>query len=320
MTTVNADVREVGLSALNARQEDYHTREEWLLGRRLSVGASETPTLFGVGYANQSPISIYESKLSNSMPEALDAKLAKRLRIGKQMEPVLRDIFYDETGMVVFDAGEFAIYRHPDYPFLSASLDGLCYNPELDSWCVVELKNVHHFNRDEWDDEENPPLKYAVQVQQQLAVTGLPCGYLLGLIGGQEPIVMTIQRNDVFIEESLIPTAQRFWQCVESRTLPDVDASEATKKALQRLFPEGGEEILLPEDALIWDTELQAIKSDLKTMTERKDLLENKLKACLGTASIGLIPAGGSYTYKTQNRKGFIVEPTTFRALRRSSK
>lgn len=291
------------------RQEVYESREEWLLARRSGIGASETPTLFGVGYANQSPLSVYESKMSDLPPPPVDARLAKRLRIGKQMEPVLREIFRDEKGMEVVDAGEFAVWRHPIYPFITASLDGLCVDSNGE-WCVVELKNVHHFNKADWEAEE-PPLKYAVQVQQQLAVTGCDRGFLLGLVGGQDPVVVEIARNDAFIDGALIPMCQGFWDCVERGVLPDVDGSEATKDALKRLYPKDeGEEILLPDEFNAMAEDLESLKETIKKSEERKTFIENKIKAVMGTATYAMLSTGGGFTWKTQKPKdGYWVKP-----------
>ncbi len=246
--------------------------------------------------------------------------MARRLRIGKQMEPVLRQIFKDETGMAVLDPGEFTIWRHPIHEFMYCTLDGNCWSHDFNGWGIVELKNVSNFNRAEWMDDDNPPLKYAVQCQHQMAVTGFPVAYLLGLVGGNEPVVKVIERNDRFIESTLIPKIAEFWDCVIEERLPEIDSSEATSKALGRLFSKvDEEEAKLPVEATDWDLELQTLKAELKAKEERKQLLENLLKASIGRAAVGVLSSGARYTYRSQTKKGGYVKSSTFRVLRRES-
>lgn len=314
--TVEVTKREMGLARLRSLGDDFLSREEWRLARRSGVGASDSAALFGCGYADQSIVTVYESKIVEAIEE-FDQVTEKRLRIGKRMEPALRQIFEDETDMPVVDPGEFTIFRHPKHPYMTATLDGLCWNPEIDEWCVVELKNVNQFAKAEWTGED-PPLKYMVQVQHQLAVTGLEYGYLLGLIGGQDPIVKEIKRDDNFIENVLIPTIREFWMHVEHRIIPTVDCSEATKRALARMFATTvDDELLLPEECEAWDSELTEVKEQLKTLKDQETLLENRFRAILGECTVGILPRGGKYTWKTQNRKGYWVDPSTTRVLRR---
>lgn len=305
-------------SEIGGRRLECVSRDEWLMLRKLGVGASESAALFGCGYSNQSPVSIYQDKIYGKLRE-IEPAMQRRLRIGKQMEPVLRQIFEDETGMPVIDAGEHTMWQHPVHDFMFSTLDGLCFNTETDQWCVAELKNVHHFNGNEWDD--GPPLKYAVQVQHQLACTGLQTGYLLGLIGGQEPIVKEIQRNDEFIENALIPKVIEFWQCVEEQRLPIIDASEATKRALSALYPEDrGEEILLPDEFDALDEELSGVKEEIKSKEARKDAIENQIRAAIGDASHGILRSGARYSWRVHERKAYSVAASSSRVLRRHAK
>lgn len=292
---------------------EYSDRPSWLDGRRSVIGASDTAGIFGVGYHDQSPATIWDSKLN---PQADDRKDDRRLTIGKLMEPALRAIFADETGLPCEPAGEFTIYAHPDLAWLGATLDGLTVHDEYGP-CPVELKNVSNFNAREWEDD--PPLKFAVQVQHQLAVTGASHGFLLGLIGGNEPVVKVIERNERFID-AMLGRLTEFWGYVERKELPPVDASLATAGILSRLWPQdSGATIFLPAEAAEWDRELCEAKEDLKTAEARKVAAENKIKAAMGEASFAELPgSAGSYSWKTQNRKGFVVEPTSFRVLRRA--
>lgn len=125
-----------------------------------------------------------------------------------------------------------------------------------------------------------------------------------------------IQRDDAFIEAAL-PHLEAFWQHVESRTPPPVDASPATAKILQKLHPEdSGETIDLPAEADRWHAELVEVKEKLKVLGELKTLNENRLKAAIGDGTFGQLPSGIRYSFKTQTRAAHEVKASTFRVLR----
>lgn len=287
-------------------------REDWLAARRYMIGASESAALFGVGYAGQSPVSVWNAKVEGEE----DLGEEKRLKIGKLIEPSLRAIFADETGLPCESPGEFAIYKHPQLTVMGATLDALTEDEH--GVCPVELKNVSHFNRDEWLDE--PPLKYQVQVQHQLAVTGAKRGYLMGFIGGNDPIIKVIKRNDRFIESTLMPKIEEFWGFVTRREPPPVDGSIATAKLLARMYPEDdGLTVILPPDAVEWDRQLQEAKDEIKRLEDIKTLNENRIKDALKSGTVGMLPNGDCYTWKIQTNKYAAREAyeTAFRVLRR---
>jgi putative phage-type endonuclease len=294
--------------------EVFNSRLAWLEARRLRIQASDTAAIFGVGYADQSPVTIWESKVNPVADD--DRGEARYLKIGKLMEPALRAIFSDETGMPCVPTGEFTIYTHPYISWLGATLDAATLHDEY-GLCPVELKNVSNFNRDEWQDDEHPPLKFAVQVQHQLAVTGATHGFLLGLVGGNQPVVKVIERDERFID-AMLKRLEEFWGYVQRNELPPVDESIATSRALARIFrkPEDSE-VVLPDDAILWSGELEQAKETIKKAEAVKTAAENKLKAAIGNATYGVIPGGFSYSWKEQTRKEHVVAESTFRVLRK---
>jgi len=288
--------------------ERYRTREEWLAARRTFIGASESAALFGCGYASQSPITVYESKVNGTADESE----RQALRIGQMMEPALRRLFSEVTGLSCVKAGRYVVRRHPLHPWIGATLDAMTEDPEP---VPVELKNVGHFNKRDWDDE--PPLKFAIQLQHQLAVTGASHGYLFALIGGNEPVVKRMDRNERFIE-AMIARLNAFWGLVQMRVLPEVDSSEATTKALVRLFDEEeGSETFLPDEAVEWTETIENARQQIKSLESIKDAAENKLRASIAEYSYGILPDGSRWQWKTQARRGCEVKPSSTRILRK---
>ena len=58
------------------------------------------------------------------------------------------------------------------------------------------------------------------------------------------------------------------------------------------------------------------MKAERKKLDERIDLAENVVKAALGTAELGVLPDGRSFSWKTQSRKECVIKASTFRVLR----
>lgn len=299
-------------ATLNCIVEEHANREEWLKARMSGIGASDTAGILGEGYEDQSPVTVWDSKINE--PREIDPVKLKRFKVAKLLEPAMRSIFADETGWPCESAGEFTIYRNPQNPWLFATLDGMTEHPDHGP-CVVELKDVGFHNRKEWENDE-PPLKYMIQVQHQLAATGLEHAFIQGLIG-RVPVIKHVQRNERFIDAMMGKLAE-FWDYVERGELPPIDASVATGRILAKLWPEdSGATVVLPAAAAEWDAALTKAKEDIKEAEARKLAAENLIKAAIGDASYGDLPGGGSYSWKQQSRKETVVKASTFRVLRR---
>lgn len=308
---MNATTLDHPMSTLPALAVECAGREEWLEVRRSLIGASDTAGIFGVGYEDQSALTVWDEKV-NARPD--EKAGLKRLRIGKLMEPALRAIASEEIGLLVDTHGEFTVLRHAEKPWLGATLDGFCIHPEL-GFTPVELKNVSNFAKRDWEDEDLP-LKFAVQCQQQIAVTGARQAFLFGLIGGSDPVVKLVPRNQRFID-AMIARLEEFWGYVERREMPPVDESLATARLLTRLFPEDdGSTIMLPAEATEWAKELADAKSAIKEAEAKKVAAENKIKAAINDNSFGLLSGGGGFSWKTQSRAEHVVKASTFRVLR----
>jgi putative phage-type endonuclease len=300
--------------ALDCRVEEYGTREEWLQARRSVIGASDTAGVMYEGYFDQTPVTVWESKLRE--PPEVSASKRKRFNVAKRLEPGMRSIFQDETGNRCWSLGDFTLCRHKELDWLGASLDGLTEHPEL-GMAVVELKDVGVHNRKEWEAAE-PPLKFTIQINHQMAVTGLKHGFLLGLIG-REPVIKHVPRNERFVE-AMLKHLETFWGFVQRRELPPIDASLATAQVLARLWPrDSGATVTLPAEAAQWDADLTKAKADKKDAEAREVAAANLLKAAIGEATYGDLPGGGRYSWKEQTTQHKAREAfeSSFRVLRR---
>jgi len=289
-------------------------RTSFLESRRKFIGASDSPAILGCGYADQSPITVWESKVYGVYSQ----EETDRMAIGAMMEDSLRQIFSWKTKLQCVPCFKSRI--HKTIPWLGCSPDGLAFSEPGDFLGPVELKNPSYFERADWADEDHPPLKFQIQVQHQLAVMDCEYGYLFGLIGGNEPVVRKIKRDDRFIE-ALIERLAEFWGYVQRRELPPVDPSEATSRALSRIFPvDDGETVQLPDEADEWAAILDKAKAVKASAENSIDGASNSIKALIGNATCGITPSGIKYTWKRQERKAREVKASSYRVLRKVSK
>jgi putative phage-type endonuclease len=292
--------------------EEHGTEAEWLAVRRSAIGASEAPMLLGVS-PFKGPMELFAEKLEVLERDAeTDA-----MRWGKILEGPLAEHYAAETGRRLHDPGRYTLRRSRAVPFMVATLDReIVLAGDQPVPAPLEIKTTAGYRFEDWDDE--PPVHVLVQVQHQLAVTGWAWASVAVLLGGRTFRWYDVARHDAFIAK-LCEAELEFFAHLRTRTMPRVDGSAGTKAALRALYPKeiSGLVVNLPGEASDWDTQrLEAIAA-LKVAEAAKDQAENKLRAALGEAEVGVLPNGVTYSYKASERKGYVVQPTIVRTLRR---
>lgn len=307
--------------------EAYDTQEAWLASRDSVIGASETASIFGVGYADEDPLTVWGRKrgLIESKPDT------EAIECGRVLQPAIIELFrrrylraFPDSG-ARFDhepLGEFTLCRSLKHEWIGASLDD--YFVDRDGVAIVEAKNVGTYLAHDWDNED-AALKFVVQAQQQMFVTGAERNFVVGLIGGNKLVWKETRRNDKFID-AMIPRLAEFQEMVDEGIEPPATATEASKKALQKLHPlDNGQTIVLPLEAYDWHRKLAAAKADAKDAAARELEFGNKLRQAIGDASYGQLPDGSRYSYRHQDKTiytcdncGHSKRSAAFRVLRKT--
>ena len=83
---------------------EHATEADWLADRQSGIGASESASVFGCGYAGTSPMTVWASKVKGYRTEFSPDQL-RRMNRGKKLEPIIADEFAEETGLEVIDPG-----------------------------------------------------------------------------------------------------------------------------------------------------------------------------------------------------------------------
>jgi predicted phage-related endonuclease len=216
------------------------------------------------------------------------------MAFGNLMEPVVADMFADQTGMLVME--DTNIYSHPEHPHMLANLDRLISTDgsgEPDA--VLEIKT----SRMQWD---HVPAYYVSQIQHYMAVTGLQMAYCAALFGGEEYQCFEVPRDERYIEQ-LIEAEAEFWQSVTEHREPPIDGSKSTHDFLRKAHdPEQGKSVELDTELaemLAW----RAAAKDLVTQYEAEVReAESRIMNALQDAEAGTIEGKTVVTWKSQSR------------------
>lgn len=285
--------------------------DKWLEDRRHSIGASEVPTVLGLNPFD-TPLQLALRKRG----EITEKEETEAMRMGHKLEPVVAELYCEETGRIVTNPGDYEIWRHPDHAFLHATLDRIARKAAEPNSIggVLQLKTVGAHMAHYWDDAV--PLGVQCQVQAEMAVADRAWGSVAALIGGQRFVWKDIERNESFITY-MVAKVDLFWVMIQKGDLPEAGAAD--NKALQLLYPQHdpGKTIDLPTEALMLTGERLRAIDELKSAEQRKNAAEARLKQLMGDAEYGILGDGSRYSWKTSERKGYTVKATTTRTLRR---
>ena len=257
---------------------------EWLERRRSGIGSSDAPVIAG---ERGSVIELWAQKAGLVEPDEPDEQTARLFEWGHRLEPVIADWYSDKTGRKLRRVNR--LLQHPSVPWALASLDREAIGEKR----IVEIKTT----RWGWTRGEDIPGDIQTQVQHQLWVTGYDVADVAVLVGGSEPRIIEVPRDDAFIDDLTFLEAE-FWGWVESKTRPPVDGSENARKVLSRLHP-ANDGTLIPA-TLEMDSvaiQLRDARQLAKAAQDRVDALENAIRALIGDAD-GIVGDWGKVTWK----------------------
>lgn len=287
-------------------------RTAWLAERQTAIGASEVPSVFGVGF--ETPFQLWARKTGRLPPN----DETEAMEIGTLLQSPICELVRRRTTFRVVEAKQDLFLRHPLHDFLGCTPDGDVFDEsrEDDGLGVLETKNVGHYFAKEW--EQGVPLPVQCQIQCQLEVTGRCWGVAAGLIGGNKLRWHVIERDEAFVAY-MIDKVREFWWHVTEDIAPPVDGSIGTKEALHAIHPnDNGATVDLGAEFDECADEIEALDRIIKDAETRRTELQNKVKFALGDNTFGQLPSGGKFSWKTQERKEHFVAASTSRVLRRT--
>lgn len=292
------------------------SEEQWRAIRRELVTASDAAAILGAD-THRGPLSVYADKVSG-----IEQEDRLPMRRGRRFEAAIADEYGEQMRRPVEPLRAFEISLHPDLPWLGATLDrltlGTLQAPDPFGGCdtrgPLQIKMAIG-SASEWS-EEDPPLRFVIQVQIEMACYGARWGSLCALTGPGPLKVHDLERDDAFLAEA-IPRLEEFRDRVRRREPPPADALPETARALSRLWPaDDGSTVLLDRAALDTVNRWEAAQAREQKAAAEAAAATNELHRRLGPAAFGSLPDGSYLSLKTTRRGGYTVKPARYRTLR----
>jgi predicted phage-related endonuclease len=194
-----------------------------------------------------------------------------------------------------------------------ANVDRFVVN-EDGEWCVLEIKNVDRSKASDW--KGGPPLYARIQGLHYLSVCGdhFATLFVAACIGGNDYVKFEIERDDELLA-NLIAKEEEFWTLVQLERMPDIDGSDSTRDALRAHFDaEEGATVDVGDAFVELLTRRKTQKAVIALETQRLNEIESQMLVLMGDGEIarheGLVAA----TYKTINKKEYVVKAQSYRA------
>jgi predicted phage-related endonuclease len=191
--------------------------------------------------------------------------------------------------------------RHRTHSHHLASLDRVVVRERA----PLEVKTRNVFADDFTD---GVPERVAVQVQWQLHVTGAYHAHVAALVGGQELVSHTVERDQVLIDY-LAGEADRVWAAVQAGVPPEVPAWAQTAAALNRLHPDRAGAVDL--DPVVAGPLLEAYRAaaaDERAARAAKEQARVQLLALLGDHEEALLDGRPAFTYRAHTKTEITAE------------
>lgn len=274
--------------------------KEELEQRKSGIGASESAIALGLS-SWKTPYQLWEEK-TGPVIESPDSPVKKR---GRLFEPIIRQIYSDETGRAV---KMVPTIRSEKYPFMFASPDGYA-----DGGRYVEIKTARR--RDAWGEPgtDEIPLTYMLQVQHGLIVTGLavadvPVAFSL------DDIAIYEVPADKELQEMIVEKEAAFWTLVQERIAPEPTVYADVMRRFAQSMPKS---VTATDEVLTHIGNLRTVKKQMAVYSELEQTIKLALAKFMGDHDAILGPDGlPIVTWKTQDKKEYHVKASTSRVFR----
>jgi putative phage-type endonuclease len=264
---------------------------EWLDARLDRITASDLPILTGNSPYRSSPLDLWAHKTRRLTAEPPSPETQELWDLGHALEPVIADRYTLMRDRPLRRVRRMLQSRR--IPWAAASLDRV--SAVRGERLIVELKWVPWRRRVE--GPEPVPAYVQDQVQWQLLVSGWPMAHV-AVLNGSHVEVHEVAPHEAY-QDALVVIAERFYRDnLIGGIPPKADGSEATRKALLRLYP--------TDDGTLMEAtaELEALMREwrearpaAKEANEREDRIKNAIRLALGEHS-GAEGKGWRVTHK----------------------
>ena len=311
---MNATAKKKKVTSLLKGSVDCKDKKQWLAYRENRLGASDAGPAFGWS-PFMSKAKLYYTKIGELEFEPTDS-----MELGHFAEPFIAKKFEEATGKIVVDPGDYRIWNHPEYEWLFATPDRLGIDDQ--GPFLLELKATNAFMAREFEDGEAPNM-YRIQLQIQMACTGIHRGYIYAMGDNAGQFFLSEHTYNARFMEAAYPHLERFHKAIANRVAPDFEDTAKDQVLWDALHIQDKNTILdLSGEPETWDLLIEDYRAWQKAESgakAAKETIQRKIKRVMGDH--GFLTTGKHwFTFKTGNREGYSVEPTTTRTLRYASR
>lgn len=305
----------------------------WFEQRLEGFGGSEAAPLLGIS-PWQNARQVVETKARRIIPD-LTAPEALRLRMGRDMEPILLEHLWETLS----ERSEVAVprprrpspermWRMQGFPYVTAHVDGFLAD------AVVELK-TDEYSSLPWGAEDGDPARvvpapYYVQVQHELAATGRPRALLFVQIGFHAQLLYEVPRLDSYVDALVEFEGQAWARVVAIRErlandadaviedlLPPLEGTQLTEH-LRKANPRSSELIRSATADQERDMrDLRATRRALATAEAADEVATAKVQGAIGPAA-GITGPEGTITWRTSKDRVTVAWDLVAAALGRA--
>jgi|HubBroStandDraft_2_1064218.scaffolds.fasta_scaffold01505_9 putative phage-type endonuclease len=273
------------------RGEAIVITEEQRKERAKGIGGSDMPIILGLSNF-MTPYQLYLEKIG----EGEQREETEAQYWGNQLEALIRQEFEKRNGVTVSTL-ETIISPFADH--MRGNIDGF-----IEEWnAVLEVKCSSSFMAHEWGEDGSDviPMQYLVQVAHYCAVTNAESAYIAVLIGGNQYRQFKYTR-DHELEMSLIDAANKFWECVTTRTPPDA----TTIPDLRLMFPTHKEKKKIVVDSTATEhlTTLLNVRKDLKELSAIEERCKFNIIKYMEDSEALVDESGKEFISYKANKKG----------------
>lgn len=295
----------------------------WKALRTQDVTASVAAALLGA-HEYETAYGLYMAKTGAVASDVEDTGPVRR---GRLLEPVAVQVLREEhpDWRIVHNSGEERLYYRDPATRLGATPDVLAEDPER-GLGVVQIKSVEaSIYRRKWlaGDAPEPPLWIAVQAMIEASLTGAKWAAVAPIVVGHGVDMPLIEIPiHAGVMSKVRGAVAEFWRRVEVGDPYPPDFSRDAETISRLYSRDDGTEVDLSGDARVQEllAERRVRKVDAKAADARLGEIDAELKAALGNHAAAYVGPGLSFSWKTQNHRGYEVAPTTFRAFRVTDK
>ena len=314
----------VGARQMKRYLRNEISHDEWLALRRGNINASEAAIVCGEGPWG-SPAILFAEKMGRRPPLSDSAAFRK----GRWGEPAVFEALAEK--FPEWETHRAAVYVVDEEKRQGSTPDGFARAPDRPGIGAVQAKTCSRtvFRRkwllDPDDDvefgEAMLPAEYTIQALQDARLNDCQWAVVPVLILGEYDWtfrMFEVEPSDELAARIDFHVAEYFEKYLDPGIMPPFEP-QRDEQLIRQLYPrDAGTTIDLSGDnrAMQLVTDLGEVKAGIKRLETTEREIETELKGKLQENTFGLLADGRCLSWKTHNRKGYTVAPTTYRQLR----